>query len=162
MLVLAGALLIPLVAHADAVPPPPTDCPKGAIGDTSHVGTWCRPTTCTDPDKCRQPFVGSKEKQTFRCEKVGLCISTSSAMHPRGSPVIRREIASKTCSSDSDCSGKEKCVTEDRCVVKEGWKIPLIGSCALREGPAAPSAPTVLLLVIPLALVRRRRGRWAR
>lgn len=34
-------LAAPGIARADAVPPPPTDCPRGQVGITSHSGPQC-------------------------------------------------------------------------------------------------------------------------
>jgi len=36
------------LALADAVPPPPDDCPKGQVGTTSHGGPRCEPEAPTD------------------------------------------------------------------------------------------------------------------
>jgi hypothetical protein len=41
LLFLASVLLSPLRATADAVPPPPSKCPRGKIGITSHRGPEC-------------------------------------------------------------------------------------------------------------------------
>jgi hypothetical protein len=48
-------LLVARIAHADAVPPPPHDCPPGKIGITSHGGPEC---VAPAPKNCPPGWVG--------------------------------------------------------------------------------------------------------
>lgn len=45
-------LLSPAIAGADAVSPPPEDCPAGSEGNASHCGPYCRPISCNDDSDC--------------------------------------------------------------------------------------------------------------
>jgi MYXO-CTERM domain-containing protein len=40
--------LLPVAARADAIGPPPTDCPPGSTPESSHAGSYCAPAVC-DP-----------------------------------------------------------------------------------------------------------------
>jgi hypothetical protein len=41
-----------VLARADLVPPPPTDCPPGTRGATNHAGPHCLPVHCSDQRPC--------------------------------------------------------------------------------------------------------------
>ena len=47
-----AVLLSPASAGADAVSPPPDDCPAGSEGTASHCGAYCRPIACNDDSDC--------------------------------------------------------------------------------------------------------------
>lgn len=55
LLRLASVLVVfgPSLAYADAIEPPPTDCPVGSEGDSSHCGAGCRPRGCVSVGDCR-------------------------------------------------------------------------------------------------------------
>ncbi|MEZ4227058.1 MAG: hypothetical protein R3B13_39330 [Polyangiaceae bacterium] len=44
------------IAHADAVPPEPENCPKGTVGVTDHGGPRCEPEA---PKNCAPGYVGA-------------------------------------------------------------------------------------------------------
>jgi hypothetical protein len=57
-------LLWSQVALADAVPPPPQNCPKGYTGHTDHGGPYCQPP----PPKCKPGETPRALKQSWYCE----------------------------------------------------------------------------------------------
>ena len=57
--ILALAILfVAALAHADALPPPPTDCPTGGRGapPSSHRGGMCVPARCRRTAECPVGF----------------------------------------------------------------------------------------------------------
>lgn len=136
-------LLGTLSAHADAVPPPPEDCPAGAEGQTNHNGPYCTPTTCDGT---------CQEGRT--CRSAGLCVTSEErpcgGMTTPGETCTYTHVeALATCDEQSDCTAGGECVIEDRCVAS--------GGCGCSTG-ASPAAALVLG-VLPLALASRRRSR---
>ncbi|MCA9489448.1 MAG: hypothetical protein KC621_05980 [Myxococcales bacterium] len=129
-----------LSAHADAVPPPPEDCPAGAQGQTGHDGPFCTPTTCD----------GTCE-EGHTCRSAGLCVTSEERpcggmTTPGETCTYERVEAHATCRDSSDCTLGE-CVIADRCVEDSGC------GCATGASPAA----VVLLGLLPLAIATRRR-----
>ncbi len=60
LLVAASLVALPRPAHADAVPPAPTDCPRGQVGVTSHGGPECVLKAPTDCPKGWRGLLGGK------------------------------------------------------------------------------------------------------
>lgn len=64
------------LALADAIAPPPKDCPPGSQGTSGHCGPACVPTACkTDADcgkqkKCRSTRLCIKKGERTSCGKV--------------------------------------------------------------------------------------------
>jgi hypothetical protein len=54
ILVILGLVLVgsAAIARADAVAPPPTGCPRGTHGESSHTGPYCAPALCTTDADC--------------------------------------------------------------------------------------------------------------
>ena len=52
-------------ARADAVGPPPADCPAGSFGDSCHGGPFCRPSTCESDAACAGGEI---------CQEVKVCV----------------------------------------------------------------------------------------
>lgn len=65
--IVGGVWLMALSAHADDIGPPPTACPPGARGESSHLGEWCEPHPCSDDAQCGPGKV---------CREAGLCVRT--------------------------------------------------------------------------------------
>ncbi|MBI4699786.1 MAG: hypothetical protein HY744_01245 [Deltaproteobacteria bacterium] len=65
VLLVLGALLCPATARADALPPPPENCPPGSTGQTGHCGVYCAPRVCSDVSQCQPGEV---------CQEQPLCI----------------------------------------------------------------------------------------
>lgn len=99
----------PLV-WADAVPPPPTNCPQGAAGETGHGGEYCAPQTCQSDQDCKGGNV---------CRDAGLCELSRSYCGgrppPDGNNCSTITEALKVCKEGDDC-GTATCVVAKRCV----------------------------------------------
>lgn len=161
-LIVLLALLVPSLALADAIEPPPDKCPPGAIGESSHEGAWCQPATCVLDGGCPK---GAKCRSG-----VGLCVTRSEVpcgglrppdLEPCTTTIIE---AHGPCATDVDCP-TGSCEVARRCV--PGWnplerapKPPASGSkgcgCAA-TGTASPLGAALLLgLGLLLRLSRRR------
>ncbi len=150
-LLLALAFCLPSLALADAIGPPPEKCPPGAIGESSHEGEWCQPSTCTidcpEGRKCRPG--------------VGLCVTSTEVpcgglypveMEPCTTTIIE---AHGPCAADSDCA-KGTCEVARRCIRTS--TLSRVGKgcgCAVEETPSGLGA--ALLLGLGLLLRSRRR-----
>lgn len=128
--VLIALLLLAPSAWADRVPGPPKDCPAGAVGETSHNGVWCQPTTCEGDGDCGR---FNYDRRPRVCQARGLCLEDKATENFRNEgQTFTRTYAHRACSADSDCA-VGKCVTAKRCVLTEE---------AAQPTPAAPaSAP---------------------
>ena len=91
-------------ARADAVPPPPNDCPPGAIGETGHNGPYCMPKACSTDAECTDRLGYDKRPRT--CAPLAICVETrkepSASGWSHGTPITRR-IAHEICSEDGAC-----------------------------------------------------------
>lgn len=136
-----AALLLSMRAHADAISPPPEDCPSGSIGTASHVGQWCTPHLCAE-----QPC-GDRT-----CETTGLCVleEERDCGGQTGSPcTFTYREAFGPCELDTDCT-EGTCVTDDYCV--EPAKADTGCGCSSAGG----ASMVFLLGLLPLAGARRR------
>ncbi len=175
---LVGALmsLLPSAAQADAIDGPPSDCPPGSIGDSSHSGSWCAPSVCERDEDCAKQDHSSNRKRHFRCEEAALCVEHTRSERWRGSGVEERDIARRACAADGSCVRPEQCVTAKRCVLvdekrssaregrdegdKERGSSPTARGCGCSiPGDPRDAAIGVGLAIAGLALVRRRRER---
>lgn len=130
-------------ASADAVGPPPDDCPPGAQGVTGHAGQWCVAATCNTDADCTggdslRALMGRGGGATV-CREVDLCLTTST-YHAGGrgayvngpdAPPLTRVIAS-ACTPSCDAPGV--CSRAKRCAPAGAVAPPV---------PAAPPAPPV-------------------
>lgn len=137
LLVVLGSLS----ARADAVPPPPEDCPPGALGQTGHDGPYCTPSTCDGT---------CEEGRT--CRSIGLCVVTEErpcgGMTTPGETCTYQHVeALGTCNDQADCTTGGECQIADRCVES---------GCGCATG-ASPVAAVLLGGLLPLAVARRRR-----
>lgn len=125
-----AALLLSMSAYADAIGPPPEDCPSGSTGRSSHAGRWCKPLPCVN-DTCEADGT---------CETTGLCLLEASdcggGRRPDTAPCTRtRREAVGLCRTDADCT-EGTCVVDAYCVASaEREPAP--------EDPGAPGAPEV-------------------
>ncbi len=123
-LLVAVVCSLPSTALADRVPPPPSDCPRGSIGETSHAGPHCAPSTCAAPSECPAEYPA--------CVEVALCVE-SQTYTPGGigstGETATRDVARGPC-VDGQCPGGGECRTARRCVEGEGER---------REPEAAPA-----------------------
>ncbi|MCB9594752.1 MAG: hypothetical protein H6719_18675 [Sandaracinaceae bacterium] len=129
-LTLAAALcLVPAVASADRVPPPPSDCPRGSIAQTSHSGPTCEPSVCASTADC--------SGDTPACEEVALCVESETYTpggHGTDGQPAQRDVARGAC-VDGACPGGGTCRVAQRCVAASA---PAAGRAApTREEPEA-------------------------
>jgi hypothetical protein len=90
--------------RADAVPPPPRDCPPGTLGQTDHYGPHCAPADCQTDADC----------QGKSCRAYALCVFDRVFESPRGD-THRREAkgacnAGQRCPLDSPCRPGNYCL----------------------------------------------------
>lgn len=109
-LLVAFVCSLPSTALADRVPPPPSDCPRGSIGETSHAGPHCAPSTCAAPSECPAEYPA--------CVEVALCVE-SQTYTPGGigstGETATRDVARGPC-VDGQCPGGGECRAARRCV----------------------------------------------
>lgn len=167
VLVLAATLvaLSATLARADALAPPPTDCPEGSIGVTSRWGTHCEHApcdgTCT-PGLMQGPVVCSGDD-------VAVCVETV-AYTPRdvqqgprmvSLPAETWHVVHGPCDASGACA-RGTCVRRRACV-PEG-SAHASGACHVASGArrASPASFFVTCLVGLACLARvRRRSRHA-
>jgi MYXO-CTERM domain-containing protein len=139
-----GGLSLSPGARADAVPGPPTNCPPGAVGDTSHNGPWCRPTTCASDDDCVKNASYWEKGITRVCREQPLCVETREEKSKSGwtwGKPITRDFALGACGSGASCVAPARCETAKRCVVAESDSPGPVGlpSPAGSPGSAGPA-----------------------
>ncbi len=149
-LLLILVVLVPALARADVIGPPPSRCPAGSVGDSSHAGSNCSPTTCGSNGDCEGGHV---------CVEQGLCVQTWDGWsHGHNFQV---DHAVTTCSDDGGCPPDATCETEKRCVSRVS-AMTGGGSLAvpLAIGAVVIGVAVLLLLVVLIGgyvLVARRR-----
>jgi MYXO-CTERM domain-containing protein len=169
---LAGALAIALssrAAMADAVGPPPSNCPDGTMGNSCHGGVYCQPDTCTKDSDCATG-------QT--CASRSFCVAQVSCFNgfdPDAGPDYEPN-AEVACASAADCDDGAVCTLEEVCVTpgsggsggssgtSSGSMVIGNGcSCETIGGSSAPTAITLLVLGAAGAgaVARRRRDQRA-
>ncbi|MBL9104754.1 MAG: hypothetical protein JNL82_27670 [Myxococcales bacterium] len=165
-------------ARADAVMPPPRDCPDGAVGDTGHNGPWCRPTTCNVDGDCAgvgERFGGGSAPARV-CREQGLCVEVRSEKSASGwshGQPFERTFAHGACGDAAACTAPATCEAVKRCVVAAApttgapTQPPVVGTPPT-PAPAPPAAesrcsaggttPAGGLWLLALVGLRRRRG----
>ncbi len=162
---------LPASALADRVPPAPTDCPRGSVGETSHSGPICAPSTCSGPSDC--------SGATPSCVEVALCVErqtyTPGGIESDGT-TRQRDVARGPC-VDGRCPGGGECQTARRCVELEGQRREADDAVQSGEraeppaatpdepgdgggggcvaAPGAPAGGVLLLLGVAIALRKR-------
>lgn len=143
-------------ARADAVGPPPANCPHGAAGRSSHSGQWCEPTACTGRDSCTS-------EQT--CEAQGLCVAsetyTEGGRLADDQPRVQlgRQIAVSACNAGDTCDDGSPCVVTNRCVrasLADAFQLKNAGCGCAPTGRAASGAGACLALAGVAALLAAR------
>lgn len=115
VLSLLAALLVPRIAAADALPPPPEDCPPGARGTSSHSGPACLPIPCATDADCRrnQPY-GDPPRV---CRSTRLCIGEEVRTNWRRPDAswkvtVARGDCSSACPAGTTCQEALRCVPD--------------------------------------------------
>ena len=95
-------------ARADAVGPPPADCPAGSFGDSCHGGPFCRPSTCESDAAC----AGGET-----CQEVKVCVGgvqCGGGIETLDDPPIPTFVG--LCKDDGTCDGEATCQPLKQCV----------------------------------------------
>lgn len=156
-------------ARADAVPPPPTECPPGAIGVTGHNGPYCTPMGCSNDAECGDRMGYDKRART--CADVGVCVEerheSSASGWSHGAPITLR-VAHAACADDGRCQ-VGTCERGKHCLLAEeptppspapqSPAPPTTGSKACGGCDAGASDAAAWLLFAPACLILRRRSR---
>ena len=135
------ALLVPAVATADAIGPPPDSCPNGSVGVGSHCGAVCLPRSCgaADDEPCEAGEV---------CREVRACIDTRSCAGAV-SPAYLVDVMTARCDASERCD-TGTCEAVHVCVAQSNPSNTEGGGCA--GGGASPGS----LVLAALAFVKRR------
>ena len=178
--VVAACVCLTGVAHADDIGPPPSDCPPGARGASSHDGEFCVPHECTADADCGAGLV---------CRAGRLCVRTEEVQRSRhhGGGTYTRRTVGGTGSCDV-CAAPAACVAGRYCqrpgseaatttattatTTTTSTQQPMDHAVArgvdeddgCRVGSGAPAggvAAGVLVLGVAALASRRRRGRPA-
>jgi hypothetical protein len=94
--------LLPGLARADVVPDPPTDCPPGQVGVTSHHGAKCTPAA---PKDCPPGYYGEVGGHCvpFVCARDDRCAELAPELVSRG------WLASRYAARDWECRTVDLC-----------------------------------------------------
>jgi hypothetical protein len=125
--------LLPVAARADAIGPPPSRCPPGAIPESSHVGEYCYPGTCASNADCERGQI---------CVQQPLCIEPMTG-YSRGGPMTVDHVVT-TCGPDGGCPPGAACQSELRCVSR--------ASAVGGDGAAVPTAGVAIAIAVVLLL----------
>lgn len=103
------AIACSAVARADVVPPPPSDCPDGSTGQSSHIGPYCSPLLCDNDQQCLDGTT---------CRTLKLCIEVILVEDWWSDVTISIETVVASCENDvpcprGECLSLQVCATED-------------------------------------------------
>lgn len=149
-------------ARADALEPPPTDCPEGSAGQTTRRGGYCAWTPCTGacPSDTDGPALVCSGSE------VALCVQTIEypAAEVQQGPALRtlpaetRQVVLGPCGAGGACGSGQRCERARVCV-PPGSSAARGGLCAARAAArrGAPGwALAALVGLVALARARRR------
>lgn len=152
-------------ARADAIGPPPSECPPGSSPSSNHLGPYCAlRETCVDPGGVC-PGGGS-------CAVIQQCIITTPCLGPRydsgqrpdAEPCVQRDVVGP-CASDGSCE-RGVCTERHVCPAPSSGES---GGCSCRaagvgglrsagEDPRTGASALVLLCVLAVFLTPRLRA----
>ncbi len=138
-LLVVASVGVASVAAADAIPPPPENCPAGSTPVSSHSGAGCKlnpPTNC--PSGWRGMLGGvcglSACKQDAQCtggrvcREASLCMEKHEVHHPRMAETFTEWRAYNVCAAGVTCESPRSCRSQRVCVEAEiGQAVPLLG-----------------------------------
>lgn len=163
-LVVLVSLLVGLASYApraaaDALEPPPTDCPEGAAGMTGRRGAYCGWVPCGDA--CPSTFGGTlvcSPREVSACVRTDEFPAAEVQMGPqlRSLPAETRQVVVGPCGADGSCA-VGRC-EHARVCVPEGSASARGGLCAAGVGQRAPGAGSLVALSALLAALLLRRG----
>jgi hypothetical protein len=149
-------------ARADALEPPPTDCPEGSIGSSSRRGGRCELAGCEGG--CLGNGFGGPPLVCSGGE-IALCVDTvhypaeTVQLGPRTMdyPEETWNVVVGPCASDGSCA-RGRCVRQRACVPESSPRAHG-GLCAASPARQAGGGEVAALAVLgALVLARRRRG----
>lgn len=137
------------VASADVVSPPPTDCPEGSEGESSHGGPYCAPTDCG--------FSGTACEAGSTCATRPLCIVESKSVSRGGTNTVKHVVG--PCGANGACA-KGTCSTLSVCVAQKAgfWKSLLCSFSPSANRSFSGVGVLTMLGLGALIAARRRRG----
>lgn len=150
--------------RADDIGPPPSDCPRGSAGQSSHAGEWCSVQACQSDADCKKMFVDHGTAEGT-CESTSLCIAKKKIYaHHRvvsdgGDDAREISVAVGACGVASSCKPESRCEKAMRCVapskslVKEASR-----GCGCGKS-TGPKSSVLVGLVVGAWLLRRARRR---
>ena len=156
--------------RADDIGPPPSDCPRGSVGHSSHSGEWCAIQPCQSDADCKN-MVASHRTVQGTCESTSLCVAKKTIpAHHRvvsdAEPSSRKiAVAVGTCGITSSCKPDAQCEKAMRCVAPMTFATPSTPSakeagrgcgCGKSTGPKSSA---LLGLAVGAWLLRRRKDR---
>ncbi len=130
-------------ARADAIEGPPTDCPAGSVGESSHSGAWCGATTCTADSDCEQYGRWPEPRRHYVCRQTELCVRTETytlsqrlALPPgQAPPTATRAIGvgecGSACAAPAACTNLKRCGEQGAIAALARHATGGCGSCAL-------------------------------
>jgi len=135
------ALLTSSHAGADAVGPPPKECPDGTKGESCHGGPYCDPNECTDSSKC-----GAGQT----CAPVQYCTKQINCAGGWGKGPYYHTDVKGLCGSDGKCSSGT-CSTLMVCADETPER-----GCSCDAAGGAGAGVLLGLVLVLAACVRRR------
>ncbi len=142
------ALVVPSLpssaaVQADAIMDPPSDCPDGLLGASSHGGPFCAVVACSEsrfhPRDCPADSLCERRRYCLR-DRTSFAVS-------RG---LTETVAIRACATASDCDAGDRCEEVDHCMpftASRGGRIRIVG--------AALAAVCAIAAVVLLAWRRR-------
>jgi hypothetical protein len=134
-------------AHADAIMPPPDDCPDGLQGGSSHGGPFCEVVACSEAR-----FHPSDCPPESYCEHRRYCVHERPGFSIDGG--FTETVATHACETVSDCDPGDRCEDVEHCVP---FAASRQGRMRIVSGALAVIA-TIAALAVALVVVRRRRA----
>lgn len=157
----ASIFASPAELRADDIGPPPSDCPRGSTGTSSHSGEWCSVQTCQSDADCKKMYVDHGQVEGT-CESTSLCIGKRtiypnhrvvSEAGPESSEIA---VAVGACGIASSCKPESHCEKAMRCVPSKSLVKDAARGCGCGKS-ARPKSGALLGLVVGAWLLRRAR-----
>jgi MYXO-CTERM domain-containing protein len=150
-------------ARADVVGPPPTDCPSGSVGASTHSGPYCAPADCHTDMDCTGGAT---------CQPMAVCIAQQACggngsfvdvgLYPDGGaiPACTVDAMHGFCGVGAICSMGGACPTRTVCYAPPSATPPASGGCRCQVGAREAGGLTVVGLAgLALVIAARRRRR---
>lgn len=150
-------------ARADVIGAPPTDCPSGTVGSSTHSGPYCAPATCHNDMDCTGGAT---------CQPMAICVAQQPCggnssfvdvgLYPDGGaiPACTVEAVHGYCGVGAICAMGGMCQTRMVCYAPPSAPTTS-GGCHCSVGAPAASGLAVAglaALAVVIGARRRRRG----